>query len=797
MRQDIEASVIGGLLIGGLTPTASDVLATLEPEAFSIPLYRKAFEVIRKQARNRNLIDALMVAEACGEEHFTSILMTSKNCPSAANLKGYAGMVADNYHRRLVLEIMDEMREPIQSGTIDASSQAIDELVKRLSAIRKPRDEVKPVRLGEIITDYTDTLDRRLRNGEESDTLKTGIEELDAITGGMNAEDLVIIAARPGMGKAMALSEGILLADGTWTTHGEVKIGDRIASIDGLPSEVIGVFPQGKKFTYLVTFEDGRSVKCADNHLWEISSSRFTGKRVVDTDALAGMLQKTRYQGRIRVPSLTGDFGKNIPLDGWVIGALLGDGSLIKGIKFTNSEEYVLSRMSDAIAPLRLVKVGENDYLISNQKGQKNPLLDKLRGIGMIGKGASEKEIPAEIFSASKEIRTGVLTGLLETDGWVEKSGCIRFSSSSQKLAKGLVRLVRSLGGTAKESSRTGIVYTYKGEKHDGLDAHMVSMKLPSSLIEQIHSPRLRKNLGINRLGDLGVGIKSVEVVEPEECLCIMVSHPSHLYVTTDYIVTHNTELALKIAEGVASRVIPGSDVRRGVLIFSMEMSALQIAERSIANAGRMSVSVLRNPASMDDEGWARVANGMSQLADLDVWVVDASRLSVEEIRSIAERHKQENPNLSLIMADYLGLIEKPKADRNDLAIAHISGSLKAMAKDLKTPVISLSQLSRDVEKRPNKRPTNADLRDSGSIEQDADSIIMLYREAVYDENSSAAPFAEIIVTKNRFGSLGTVYQRFCNGHFVACDQDEARQICTASNAPAARGRRYAQGADV
>lgn len=80
-------------------------------------------------------------------------------------------------------------------------------------------------------------------------------------------------------------------------------------------------------------------------------------------------------------------------------------------------------------------------------------------------------------------------------------------------------------------------------------------------------------------------------------------------------------------------------------------------------------------------------------------------------------------------MADYLGLIEKPKADRNDLAIAHISGSLKAMAKDLKTPVISLSQLSRDVEKRPNKRPTNADLRDSGSIEQDADSIIMLYFE--------------------------------------------------------------------
>lgn len=129
MRQDIEASVIGGLMIGGLTPMASEVLATLEPESFTIPLYQKAFRVIQKQARNRNLIDMLMVAEECGDEHFGDIIETAKSCPSAANLKGYAGMVADNHHRRLVLQLMDEMRGPIQSGTIDASGQAMDELV--------------------------------------------------------------------------------------------------------------------------------------------------------------------------------------------------------------------------------------------------------------------------------------------------------------------------------------------------------------------------------------------------------------------------------------------------------------------------------------------------------------------------------------------------------------------------------------------------------------------------------------------------------------------------------------------
>lgn len=455
MRQDIEASVIGGLLLGGLTPSASDVLARMEADAFTIPVYRKAFEVIRKQARNRNLIDALMVAEECGDAHFADIMETARACPSAANLRGYAGMLSDQHQRRMFLSAIDELRGDVSNGTLDNAASAMDELMRRLSTIRKPKGEVKPVRLGEVLNDYAETLENRLKNGEESDTMKTGIDELDAITGGMNAEDLVIIAARPGMGK---------------------------------------------------------------------------------------------------------------------------------------------------------------------------------------------------------------------------------------------------------------------------------------------------------------------------------------------------TELSLKIAEGVASRQLPGTDTLRGVLIFSMEMSNLQIAERSIAGRENMSVSVLRNPANMDDEGWARVYNAICHLKDLDVWMVDASKLTVEEIRSIAERHKQENPALSLIMVDYLGLIEKPKAERNDLAIAHISGSLKAMAKDLKTPVISLSQLSREVEKRPNKRPVNADLRDSGSVEQDADCIIMLYREAVYDEHSPAAKFAEIIVTKNRFGSLGTVYQRFVNGHFMPCDQDDARMISTSKPST---GKRYSKGADV
>ncbi|MCI9769157.1 replicative DNA helicase, partial [Proteus mirabilis] len=282
---------------------------------------------------------------------------------------------------------------------------------------------------------------------------------------------------------------------------------------------------------------------------------------------------------------------------------------------------------------------------------------------------------------------------------------------------------------------------------------------------------------GIRELDEIMGGINPVDLV-------IIAARPG----------MGKTEIALKITEGVASQNVIGTDTKKGVLIFSMEMDSQQIVERQIAGSANLSVSALRNPSRMSDEDWGRVSMGAGNLLGLNVWVVDASKLTVEQITAISTRHKKRHPELSLIMVDYLGLIEKPRAERNDLAIAHISATLKGLAKNIRTPVISLSQLSRDVEKRPNKRPTNADLRDSGSVEQDADSIIMLYRDAVYNENSPAAAYAEIIVTKNRFGKLGTVYQLFKNGHFLDTDQAQASSICQQSSRP--QQRRF-QGANV
>lgn len=252
------------------------------------------------------------------------------------------------------------------------------------------------------------------------------------------------------------------------------------------------------------------------------------------------------------------------------------------------------------------------------------------------------------------------------------------------------------------------------------------------------------------------------------------------------------TEFALKIVDGVTAA---GS----GALIFSMEMAAAQIVERSLAGSGNMSVSRLRNPLDMQDEDWARFIAAMETMNGRDIWIVDATDLTIEQIRAVAETHKRRYPHLAMIVVDYLGLIKKPKAERNDLAIAHISRNLKTMAMRLHTPTFALSQLSRAVDSRPagQRRPVMSDLRDSGSIEQDADSIMFLYRDEVYNPESPAAGIAEIILGKSRFSAAGAViYQEFKNGHFLHVDQHvgkEKTRIQLEAAKPRKQPRKYSE----
>lgn len=206
------------------------------------------------------------------------------------------------------------------------------------------------------------------------------------------------------------------------------------------------------------------------------------------------------------------------------------------------------------------------------------------------------------------------------------------------------------------------------------------------------------------------------------------------------------------------------------VLVFSLEMPSEQIMMRMLASLSRVDQTKIRT-AQLDDEDWARIANTMRMLKDKDnLYVDDSSELTPMELRSRARKLARERGGLSMIMIDYLQLMHVPdKSDNRTLEIAEISRSLKSLAKELEVPVIALSQLNRTLEQRADKRPINSDLRESGSIEQDADLIMFIYRDEVYHENSQEKGIAEVIIGKQRNGPIGTTRLTF-QGQFSRFD---------------------------
>lgn len=206
------------------------------------------------------------------------------------------------------------------------------------------------------------------------------------------------------------------------------------------------------------------------------------------------------------------------------------------------------------------------------------------------------------------------------------------------------------------------------------------------------------------------------------------------------------------------------------VLIFSLEMPGEQIMMRMLASLSRVDQTRIRT-GQLDDEDWARISSTMGILLEKkNMFIDDSSGLTPTEVRSRARRIFREHGGLSMIMIDYLQLMRVPSlSDNRTLEIAEISRSLKALAKELQVPVVALSQLNRSLEQRADKRPVNSDLRESGSIEQDADLIMFIYRDEVYHENSDQKGIAEIILGKQRNGPIGTVRLTF-NGQWSRFD---------------------------
>ena len=197
------------------------------------------------------------------------------------------------------------------------------------------------------------------------------------------------------------------------------------------------------------------------------------------------------------------------------------------------------------------------------------------------------------------------------------------------------------------------------------------------------------------------------------------------------------------------------------VLVFSMEMPAEQIVMRMLSSLGRIDQGKVRS-GKLGEEDWPRLTSTVSMLSEQKLLVDDSASLSPNDVRTRARRVARDHGGIGMIMVDYLQLMRVPGMESNRVnEISEISRSLKALAKEMSCPVIALSQLNRSLEQRPNKRPVMSDLRESGAIEQDADIIMFIYRDEVYNPESPDAGTAEIIIGKQRNGPIGSIRLAF------------------------------------
>jgi replicative DNA helicase len=567
------------------------------------------------------------------------------------------------------------------------------------------------------------------------------------------------------MGKELHNDSKVLMVDGTYKRIGDVMVGEEVASVDGKRSNICGVFPQGEKAVYTVKFSDGRTVRAGLEHQWEIMYRDWNEPRVVTTKKLIEMISRKRYKNRIYIETPSGDYGIDykINIHPYLLGVLLGDGGFSSGgVNISNSSEFIMNSVRRLCGDLSVKKADEkySDYRICSERGAKNWLIDELKSYGLYGLKSIEKYIPDPYLSASKETRRQIFMGMMDTDGTVEKFGAMTYSTSSERMAGNFLDLARSLGFWAKISSRIPN-YSYKGERKQGKRSYKISLWHERS--EDFISIKEKRDRLFNKKSNRRkrLSVESIVFTENAECTCISVTHPRELFICDNYIVTHNTTLAMNFAETVAVKN------GRNALVFSLEMSAPQLIDRAVCSIGTVNHGSLR-VADLTDGEWAKVTSSTGMIKNSGLIIDETSGLSVMDIRARAKRVHRKTP-LSLIVVDYIQLMTG-RGDNQNLIVSDITRGLKGIAKELNVPVVALSQLNRGLEQRSDKRPRMSDLRDSGAIEQDADVIAFVYRDEVYNKDTDMIGMAEIIIAKQRNGSTGMVpavfqgeYCRFVN----------------------------------
>lgn len=380
-----------------------------------------------------------------------------------------------------------------------------------------------------------------------------------------NNNKSICLSARQ-TGKEQPHNAKIATASG-WTTMGDVKVGDFVLTPDGQSVPVLDKFPQGFKDVYKVTFNDGSWAECGLDHLWTCYIRNNNGntyavqKQTVTLDYIIKHMDKYKdrsdknnYNVRIPVLQCVNFNPQNLPIDPYLLGLLLGDGSLSNGgVRFTTKDDEIVQSLNVTLAQYQCKLVpnanmskwnGMDYYIVKNDQCEQrnNPILELLRDVGLMGTTSFTKFVPEQYLLGSHEQRLSLLQGLMDTDGTVlvrENKRTISYCTTSPTLRDSVQQLVWSLGG------RCSIM-----EREPKQRTHLIAYELFISLPNPKDCFRLSRkkdkchdkwNCGKSNESEIRRTIVSVEKVRQDECSCIMIDHPDHLYITDNYTVTHNS----------------------------------------------------------------------------------------------------------------------------------------------------------------------------------------------------------------------------------------------------------------
>lgn len=570
--------------------------------------------------------------------------------------------------------------------------------------------QAKPLLSGveDIRQDFEDAL--------EGGTYTYGIEILDDAVNTIRKGSTTFIIARPNTGKAITLDTKILTPNG-WVLNKDIKLGDFIIGLNGKPTKVIGVFPQGVTDTYKVTFADGREIITSPEHLWKVESSRFSKPRTLTTAEIMRLNKKDYLKNRLRVPQYSGNHGtqKDFKIPPYVMGVLLGDGCLtMGGLVYCKPDLKVLEKIKSFLPDRDIVMHGNKNVSI-----RKSPdLIAEIKRYKLKVK-SYEKFIPADYLEGtSKEQRLQLLEGLLDTDGHQSKS-YNEFSTTSEQLAKDVQQLSWSLGFDCRIRTRIG---KYKKEGR--------TICTRTNYRVTISNQRTKGSCII----------KDITPYKKQATQCIAVDAPDRLFVIENYIVTHNSLFGLRIATNLAKQGLR-------VLICSCEMGAGLLIEREIKRLCGISNWELQRLYTESRDYANKILDSLIEDEEYSflsrVEVTETAGATVYDMIELFELEKYD-----CIVIDYIQRISGTGTEYE--IISNSARELQNYARRSKVPLIICSQAKRGNDS--NKDDIDGyEIRGkgSGSIEEDADVGITLME--LFENNEK---FILASLFKNRYSHI-------------------------------------------